>query len=262
MFDAQQHLLTANAAEDMASYLAAAGDSQGFDRAPFLIPLDSSSPKGETWSVHIDARASDAQPTYAVSFATPTVTAPDAEGYIHLVGRFKNNGADTIDTTLIAALYGEDGTVLDADAQPAGFRYIAPGVELPYDLQFKLPDDDDMPPIARSTIQIDLGETTVSTITPVAMTSADDALEERDSRWFATGHVVNNSAQAVDVVDVVVMLVDRSGTLLAVAETRAFPDADTLEPGQSVSYETFFHTIPGMSMNDVTIKTLVQGYEE
>jgi hypothetical protein len=63
-------------------------------------------------------------------------------------------------------------------------------------------------------------------------------------------------------IDVVVTLVDGSGGLLGVAPTRVYPDEDTLDPGASVAYETFFQAIPGTSMGDVRIVTLVQGYVE
>ncbi len=48
----------------MAAYLAAAGDPQGFDRTPFLVAIDSSAPKGETWATYVEAHATDPQPAY------------------------------------------------------------------------------------------------------------------------------------------------------------------------------------------------------
>jgi hypothetical protein len=261
VLDAQQRLVTADLAEDVAGYLAAAGDPQGLDRTPFLIALDSSAPKGQTWSTYVQAHPTEPRPAYDVSFDAASVTAPDASGYIHLIGHITNNGSDPIETMLIAAIYGEDGTVLDADAQPTGFNVIGPGFGLPYDFAFKVAEGG-MPPIASTIVRIDPSQTTSSSATIVAMSSADNALEENAPFWFARGSAVNSSTQPVTMIDVVVTLVDGSGALLGVAPTRVYPDEDTLDPGASVAYETFFQAIPGTSMDDVSIVTLVQGYVE
>lgn len=261
VLDAQQRLVTADLAEDVAGYLAAAGDPQGLDRTPFLIALDSSAPKGQTWSTYVQAHATEPRPAYDVSFDAATVTAPDASGYIHLIGHITNNGSDAIETSLIAAIYGEDGAVLDADAQPTGFNMIGPGFALPYDFAFKVPEGG-MPPVAGTSVRIDPSQTAPSSAITVAMSSTDDVLEENAPFWFARGRAVNSSTQPVTTIDVVVTLVDGSGALLGVAPTRVYPDEDTLEPGASVAYETFFQAIPGTSMGDVRIVTLVQGYVE
>ena len=148
--------------------------------------------------------------------------------------------------------------MLDADAQPSGFNVINPGFALPYDFAFKVPEGG-MPPIARTSVNIDPAQTLPSTIGTVAMSSADDTLEENSSFWFARGSAVNSSTQPVAMINVVVTLVDGSGALLGVAATRVFPNEDTLAPGASVAYETFFQAIPGLSIDDVKIVTLVQG---
>jgi hypothetical protein len=262
--DAQGVVVDVAKVEDAATYLAAAGDAQGFDRTPFQIPLSASIPSAGEWATatYVEAQAVDPRPAYTVSVSDAGASYTDAQGYFHVVGTIKNGGPSALGATLVAGVYAADGMVLAADTMNVPFDTLAPGAELPYDFSFNLSygDQNRAAEVARSIVRIDPGLTEVRDVPAFSMTTTDDALAEEQSIWYATGSVVNPSDQPIVEADVVVAIFDPSGKLLGVAATQAFPDGDTIGKGETASYKTYFYAIPGLDMKDAVIKTYVQGY--
>lgn len=257
--DKDNNVVAANTYEAGAGYLAPAGDARGNDRIPFRFNLTGPAPTAETWAVYVDASPTQTEEVVPLELSEP-YTYVDAEGSVHVVGSVTNQAEDTIELYLLAGLYAEDGTVLDAEVINLPYA-LQPGQSVPYSLN----DFSGVDSVAGQIDKIAYTKVWVTTAMPnnnyeyVSLNTENDRQEQADGVWSFSGEVANNSDKQLSWATVVVALYDQQGQLLATGDTDIYGETGLIEAQSTTAYELDLNLPVDLDPAKVTVKTLVQG---
>lgn len=255
--------LAAGSSFAFATMLAPAGDVEGRDQTPFVIAIPN--PKlGQDWSkawrIVLDADQAPApadNPT-AVNFTNSYF---DREGAYHVVGFLTNNSTVILNPQLVAGLYAEDGTVLDASSK---FFSVAvdPGKTMPFDIAYFGSVNSNLAEAARVrtfTVQVDPARTITPSAATVGLEAVGEQVQKDGSIWTFSGTVTNTSDKYLSGVTVTVAVNDGQNNLVATNSTYALPSAKTISPDETVSYKVIISLDPTVDSKDFQMVTSVIG---
>ncbi len=215
-FDENGELYTADSHSVLIRHLDPGED--GPFRVTMTGPVDRSSNITE-FEIYIDAETTDPLDTFDLVFSDSHHNYTDAYDSFHLVGEITNNHNEFLTISMVAAIYDEDGNVLDAATTDIPTFSIAPGDTLPYDFQYWGPLNYKVGTIdlaSSYTVQWDPYWTWASTSEYIDLATQNDSNEVSSYQITFEGEVLNNSGAEVDGATVIVSLYDvESGELVA-----------------------------------------------
>ena len=243
-----------------AQLLAPTGDSEQRDRTPFVITLPSPGAGQTDWRVYWDADQVAAPTDYALGLNF-TNSYFDQEGTYHIVGYVVNNSSATLAPVLVAGLYAEDGTVLDA-ADSFNVLAVDAGKTIPFDLSYfgsVNASRDQAARVRNFTVQADPARTAPPESQPVDLNAIGEQREQDNANWTFTGTVANSSKGALAGVTVIVTVSDAQGNLVATNSTYVLPAGPSIAPGDSVSYKVVVSLDPTVDSTNFQTATLARG---
>jgi hypothetical protein len=240
--------------------LAPAGDSEQRDRTPFVISIPNPGPGQTDWRIYWDADLVGAPRdfSFGVNFTNSFF---DQEGSYHIVGLVTNNSSTILAPALVAGLYAQDGTVLDA---AYSFHPVAvgPGKGMPFDLSYFGSVNSSPTESARVrtfTVQVDPARTNPPTSQSVDLKAIGEQQQKDGAIWTFTGSVTNSTNNILSGVSVVVLVNDGQANLVASNSTYVLPVGDGIAPGDSVSYKVSVALDPTVDSSNFSTATLVRG---
>jgi hypothetical protein len=236
VLDDSNTLLTANWTSTYTTELAPAGDTLGRDKTPFEISFPE--PEGGTqWRLFVDADAIDNVTDYALAL-TLTNGYFDQNRSYHVVGWITNNSSQSLDSLVIAGLYSEDGTVLDASYAFVPIP-IKPGASAPFSvssfesINFNL---NQASQVSTNTAQFDTWFTIPTPYEFVDLTPSRENVQKDVTSWTITGYVTNSSGRSLSGETVVCMVMDGQNKLIEMQYTSILPTGDAINPGDEYPY--------------------------
>jgi hypothetical protein len=242
--DENDRVVAANAYGPVTRILASAGDENENDRTPFRIRLDDPGDVASQWSVYWDADEVDSVTTYSIEMS-PQNNYYDRWGSLHLVGLVTNQSEEILSIAMVAGVYAEDGTVVDADTLTVPFN-LGPGESIPYNFEYFSNVNSNVAEankLARSTVQVDPYWTSTAFSEVVALEAANvEQADEGEGSWTMTGEVTNTSDKPLAYYTVVIGVYE-GDNLVASAYTTEYPEAD-LAPGASLPFDLTLYLDP------------------
>jgi hypothetical protein len=182
------------------------------------------------YELFVNAQAVAPEGFYDLVIAETHETYVDTSGFFHLVGEITNNSDESLDIELVAGLYDEAGTVLDAASTGLAVYALAPGETLPYDFLYWGPinyKDEVFDQTDSYSVQWDPYWTWTSSTEYVAVPVNEISTEFDDYYATYTGEILNNTETPLSGGVVIISLYNKNnGALVA------------------TNYEMFFDEIP------------------
>jgi hypothetical protein len=264
VLDDQDNVVAANAYGPMARMLLPAGEQEGYDRTPFRIRIDDPGEVATQWAAFWDADEVDSLDTFDITL-DPQNNYFDTFDSLHLVGLLTNNSDEVLSISLVAGIFADDDTVVDADTWTSPF-YLEPGATLPYSFDYFSHVNrsaDAANQAARSVVQVDPYWTSPTSFEVVTLETENDSGDldgsDSDQIWRFTGDVTNTSDKELSSLVVVVGVFD-GDTLVATSWTSVYPSGDSIAPGDTNPYELTIYLDPAVDGSQFTFETFVQGY--
>jgi hypothetical protein len=208
----------------------------------------------------VDADVIDAPTEYPIQIELSN-TYFDSWGDFHIVALLTNTGSDNLKTIVVAGLYADDNTVLDADWSFAPI-VLGPGASVPVDIySFSSVNYSDTQAgrVSTFTVRTDPYSTYPATNEVVALTTKNDQVQKNSDSWTITGDVTNTSSQKLSGETVVVAIYDGQGKLVATDYTYISPTGDSITSDETNSYEVTIYLDPNVDATGFTFKTIAQG---
>lgn len=261
--DDSNSVLSADWSFDYASMLAPAGDANSQDRTPFAVSFQY--PPGDVtqWSIWWDAQVYDGDPQYPLTLEV-TYTYFDDYGSVHLVGIVSNEGTETVNTSVVAGLYAEDGTCLDASYTYMPYA-VKPGESVPFDVTYFSSvnyNDEQAALVDTYTIQVDYWATYPSYYTQTLLESSNASLSKSGANWTVTGNFTNTSDKNVLDAIVVAMVFDASDNLVGLGYTYRYPTGENYAPGAGDTFDIYLYLDPSADLTNYEIQIVVVGETE
>jgi hypothetical protein len=261
--DADDVILAADASYSLARYLAPAGDENGNDRTPFVISLDGPADTAESSYFYWDVDVTDPIDTandVTIDLANAFI---DEFDNLHIVAAIGNEGDLVLAIQLVAGLYAEDGTVLDAATVSAPI-YIGPGEFIPISFDYFSSvnsNAEELDRVDNYTVQIDSYWTYETSFDVVTLETGNESSETfGEGQVTFTGDVLNTSAEALASATLILALYDTDDNLVTSSWTSVYPEGDTFAPEASLPFELTVYLPPGEDTSGYTFSTFVQGY--
>lgn len=260
--DDDGNVLAADYTFSMNRYLYPAGSENDYDRTPFLVTLDGPADEATQWSAYWDADIADEQDGLGIDLEV-TNSFYDDFGNLHLVGLATNTSNDPLYVSLVAGLYAEDGTVLDASTSSVPV-YIQPGSDAPFQFQYfaNVNYNDDQSELVDSyTIRVDRYWSYEPSFDTVELESSNEDVTLPDSSGIveAAGEVTNSSNEDLSSIVVIVAIYD-GDTLVGMEWTSLYPDGDAYAPGDTAEFDVSVYLDPNVDGSNFEFITYVQGY--
>ncbi|MBN2387382.1 MAG: hypothetical protein JXB85_10205 [Anaerolineales bacterium] len=242
--------------------LAPAGDAAGCDRTPFVIQIPNPGGDSLTPFVYFDADLVAAPLEYPLS-VNVTNQYFDQFGAFHAVGNLTNTGTQPVNATLVAGVYTDEGTVLDASTQTLPVT-LGAGEALPFDFPY-FNNVNYTPGVADRmlsfSVRVDPGLTWSPETAYVRLASSGDQAYVNGSALTVRGTLTNTFDQPLSRIVVVVLLRDAGLVAVATNYTHIFPPAGAayIAPGEAISYEVQVEIAPGLDTANFSFVTIVQG---
>lgn len=258
ILDDNNTVLSADWTGTFTTLLAPAGDSGGRDRTPFYVTFPVPLMDATQWSVWWDADIVMDVIDYPLSVEV-TYSYFDEYGAAHLVGSVTNNADTALNSLIVAGLYAEDGTVLDASYSylPAP---ILPGLAIPFDISYfgSVNWNEEQAALVHSyTVQVDYWNTYPPTNMNIGLTPVGETIQKDGSTWVVNGNFTNTTSDGLSGVTSIVAVYDLNGTLVATGYTYSYPDGDAYLPGDSDTYEIYIYLDPEVDATGYTTQTFV-----
>src|SRR5271157_53101 len=240
--------------------LAPAGDPEQRDQTPFVISFPSPGAGQVDWRIYWDANVDQAPMTDAVNLAF-TNSYFDQNGNYHIVGYVTNKAATTLNPLLVAGLYAQDGTVLDA-AYSFLTAPVDSGKNLPFDLSYFGNVNSNKSQAGRVrtfTVQADPARTKVPDAQSVELAASGVQIQKDGAVWTFSGAATNNSGKSLSGATVIVTIVDAQNNLVAVASSYVLPSSGSYSPGSGISYQLVAALDPTVDASGFKTTTTVFG---
>ncbi len=265
LFDDGDNVLAGDASYNYARYLAPSGDESGNDRTPFTISLDGPVPDASSYIVYWDADLTDELDTTAGLRIDLAGAYADDFDDLHVVAAVSSEAEDVLSVQVVAGLYAEDGTVLDAATLWVPV-YLGPGDAVPISFDYFSSvnsNPDELARVSSYSVQFDAYGTYETSFDVVALETANESSETgSNGRVDFTGDVVNASGEALSSAIVVLALYDAEDNLVISNWTSVYPDGDTFADGESLPFSLSLYLAPDTDTTDWSFRTFVQGYVE
>jgi len=196
--------------------LAPTGDQADRDRTPFVISFPTpSNAEVKQWATYVDADLIDEPTDYAIKVELPN-NYFDGYNDFHVIALLTNNSNENLNTLVVAGLYAQDNTVLDADWSFAPI-ILGPGESLPIDISsFSSVNYSDIQAgrVDTFTVQVDPYSTYPAMYDIVALASKNEQVQKESDSWTINGEVTNTSSQRLNNETVVAAIYDGQGNLV------------------------------------------------
>lgn len=256
LFDSNGALVTAGSSSVSVRYL------EPGESGPFRInlsPPEDLAASLTDYRFYIDAQVYSETDKYELTFSDH-YDYLDAYGNFHLVGQITNNSTTSLNISLLAALYDDNGNVVDASSISLPISSLAPGETIPYDF-------DSWGPVnyaagaydvaTKYEVFVDWYWTWDTTTELVDLTTSNDANTFDNYQAKFTGKIVNNTNAELESATIIIALYDKaSGELIATDWDWIF---DTIPVGASADYEVYISIPDGLTANQVEYEIIVKG---
>ncbi len=256
-FDADSNLKTAEVYSVASRYLDPGED--GPFRVTMIGPAEEIANITE-YLIYVDAEYTAPEDYYDLIFSEPTNNYVDTNNLFHLVGEITNNTEEYLNVDLLAAIYDDDGRVIDVASTSLPIYSLAPGETLPYDfddwglLNYKDGAIDDA---STFSVQWDPYWTWISETEYVDLLTQNDFSEFDNCYGRLTGEVVNDSGSVLSSAAVIVCLYDaETGQIVAMGYESLF---DEIPAGESAEYDVYLDTEPGVDIDAIEYIIIVKG---
>ncbi len=212
------------------------------------------------FQVYVDAQVADSVDPMAISFSESDHIYFDGFDQLHLVGWVTNEGSESLNLRLVAAIYDAAGNVLDAASLDTVLSSLAPGETVPYDF-------DSWGPLNYSANLFDSADTysvqmdsywswTSDTVTFDLETDGDAHSFSNDEGTFI-GQVVNSTGGPIGSAVVIVYLTDLStGEIVAMGYTGLYEE---IADGASTGYTIYVSVEPDFDPASVEVTVFAKG---
>jgi hypothetical protein len=258
VLDDANTVLSADWTGTYTTLLAPAGDESGRDKTPFYINFPVPTIEATQWSIWWDADIETDVTDFPLGVGV-TYSYFDEFGSVHLVGIMENYGDTPLSSLVVAGLYAEDGTVLDASYSflPAP---VLPGGSIPFDISYFGSvnwNEEQAALVSTYSVQFDPWSTYPPFYETVALAPAGESIEKNGTTWSVTGNFTNTTSQSLSGVTIIVAVYDPSNTLVAVGYTYSYPTGDVYAPGDGGTYEINLYLDPDADLSGYTTQTLI-----
>jgi hypothetical protein len=255
-----QQILSADWSGTYSTELAPSGDPDGNGRTPFIVTIPDPGNPYSTWGIYMDADVIDKPQTYSVKIDLSN-NYLDTYGSFHIVGTITNLSNEKLSILLVAGVYDDNSTVLDA------YYSFVPitaetGDEVPFDISGFSNinyNSDQAGKIDSFTVQVDPYSTYPALGESVKLESSDANCIQDSGIWNCKGTVVNSSGKELSGETIVAGIYDVSGKIVASDYTYVFPQGDTIASGDVNSYDFSIDVDPLVDMSDYTFRVYIQG---
>jgi len=258
--DAGEAPLSAGSSFIFDTELAPAGDSQQRDQTPFVISFPSPGAGQVNWRIYWDANLDQAPADYATDLAF-TNSYFDQNGNYHIVGYLTNKASTALNPLLIAGLYVQDGTVLDA-AYSFLTSPVDPGKRIPFDLSYFGSVNSNKAQASRMrtfTVQVDPARTKVPDTQSVELAASGVQIRKDGAVWAFSGAATNNTGKTLSGATVIVTVTDAQNNLVAVVSSNVLPSSGSYSPGSGISYQLVASLDPTVDSSGFKTTTMVIG---
>jgi hypothetical protein len=242
--------------------LAPAGEAEERDRTPFVIAIPNPAAGqdwGSAWRISWDADQAEAPADnpVAVNFTNSYL---DQEGAYHIVGYVTNNSRVALSPELVAGLFDENGTVLDA-ASTFYSGAVVPGKTMPFNMSYFGSVNSTQAEAARVrtfTVQVDPARTTTPTSGTVELEAIGEQVQKDGAAWTFSGTVTNTTDQNLAGAMVTVSVNDGQNNLVATNSNYILPRIAAIAPDETIPYKITVSLDPMVdSASFLTITTVV-----
>jgi hypothetical protein len=258
--DASSNVLSADWTSTYTTELAPAGDASGRDRTPFEASFPNPGSGASQWALYWDADNLESVTDYPMA-VTLTNGYFDQYGSFHVVGWLENGSTSTLNSLMVAGLYADDNTTLDAS-----YSFIAVPIRASAKVAFNISSfsnvDYNQAEAARLstyTAQADPWFTYPPVSEPVDLSDIGGAVKKDGATLTFSGNVTNTSGQSLTSFTVVAMVMDASNNLVAVGYTTVYPTGEAIAAGDSNEYSVTVELDPNVDATGFSTSTLVLG---
>ena len=261
VLDASNNVLSADWTATYATELAPTGDPSGGDRTPFEINFPNPGTSGTPpWSLYWDAEIMENVTSYAI---TTTITNGyiDQYGAQHVVGWVINHSDQALSSSVVAGLYDQAGTTLDASFSNIPIP-IRAGGSVPFSVTTfgNVDNNQTQAALVRTyAAEVDPGNTTPTKFKFIELPSSSETIHEDGATWNISGNATNTSDQELSTATVVVSIIDSQNALVATEYTTIFPSGDTIAVGEEDPYTVSISLDPSIDSSGFKINTMVIG---
>lgn len=249
LVDSDGKTIAANNTLNLVEYLAAAGDAEGLDRAPFGVMFYA--PQGTTgefsWNVYLDADVTEPLSTRGVQFALHTLY-EDSQGSIHVVGVVRHSDTRQLSFPVQGFLTDADGNILDT------FYYLFPinldaDTNLPFDLNIwgQINNNDtDKKAVSHGYVQVDpswIWETDEVYLLGTEENGTPYDMGKGEVR--VTGTAINSTGAALDKMVVMITFFDSAQTtVMGTGYETLWPSGDVFAAGEKMPFDFTMYLDP------------------
>jgi len=242
------------------SELAPSGDANQRDQTPFVISFPSPGAGQVDWRIYWDANLASAPADYSTDLAF-TNSYFDQNGAYHIVGYVTNKTTTTMNPLLVAGLYAQDGTVLDA-AYSFLTAPVEPGKNIPFDLSYFGSVNSNKAQASRVrtfSVQVDPARTKVPDGPSAALAPSDVRIQKDGAVWTFSGAATNSTGKDLSGATVIVSIMDAQNNLVAVVSSNVLPSSGSYSPGSGISYQLVAALDPTVDATGFKATTMVIG---
>lgn len=266
LVDSAGKTLAANNTLNMVEYLAAAGDAEGLDRAPFGVTIYA--PKGTTgelnWNVYVDADVTEPLSTRGVQFALHTLY-EDSQGGIHIVGVVRHSDTRQLSFPIQGFLTDAEGNILDT------FYYLFPinldaDTNLPFDItswnQVNY-NDADKAAVTHGYAQVDPSWIWEGNEVYLLGTEENGTpFDMGNGEVRVTGTAVNSTGAALDKMVVMITFFDSAQTtIMGTAYETLWPSGDVFTAGEKMPFDFSMYLDPAQDSSSFVYQIQVIGVQ-
>jgi flagellar basal body-associated protein FliL len=257
--------IAANNTLNLIEYLAAAGDSQQMDRAPFGVMIYA--PKGSTeqfdWNVYVDADITDPLSDRGIQF-TPQYKYTDSQGSIHIIGVVKHSDTKQLTFPVQGSLTDKDGNIFDTYFYMFPIN-IGPNTTLPFDLNYWEQinsNETDKAAIAQGYVQTDRSWIWETNDTYILGTEENGApYDKGNGETQVTGTAINSTGVALKEIVVMIAFADSNNTITGTGYQSLYPSGDTFAINEKVPFDFTVYLDPTQAYVNYSYQIQVIGVQ-
>ena len=228
-------------------------------RVPMLGPVERIPEIGD-YQIYIDSEAVPPQDYFDLKFAEPQYYFVDQFDSFHLVGEIANNSERSLTMRVVAAIYNQNGQVLDVASTDLPFSSLESGSMLPYDFKYWGPLNS-IPGLVDSatkySVQWDPNWTYPNNRGTAELSISNETNSVEAGYAIYEGIAVNNSGNILQNAVVIVSIFDPlSSQILAMNYQSYF---DELSDGQSFAYRIEVAIEPDLYLENAKVVIVAKG---